>query len=463
MAAVNVDDLPLLQQRAAMHVSEENGIELQGPWAAGQDFSQILSTMTNLIAEQPMTSEYPEISGHTTNKLRLVNLNFSLVDQSVRESLEKLVMTRTWSRVHVVWCSGEIPTSLVQRTRRLEIYGGGPHWQDSSRPLWETLGQTLMQSGSICPLRILRIRSRFNEESMRLLTSGLGSPDSLVEEAHFTCEFVDAGSALALADGLRVNRHLLRLTFFGCEFFDEPTTEQLLLSLQNHPTLSTLELQDNNCFAMPALSSLVEAPTCPLKTLNLYYPAQSTRGVQVPRLDARSMSSALRANKSLKHLILASNALDDESAAWIAAALKVNETLETLDLTGNVIGDEGIEALGAALPYMKGIKELFLSNNDFGGRGARALAEGMKTNVVCENIVTFNKFYACRQLEFYIHLNQAGRRIFRHENANSIPLSLWPVLLARTNQRFCTDWDKSETASAIYGLLLEGGHQQLFG
>ena len=407
-AAANVDDFPLLQQRAAMHVSEENGIELNGPWVAGQDFSQILSTMTDLIEEQPRTMGYPRLADHDTNKLRLVNLNFSLVDQSVRESLEKLVMSRTWSRVHVVWCTGEIPTSFVRRTRRLEIFGGGPHWQDSSRPLWEALGETLLQSGSICPLRVLRIRSRFNHESMRLLTSGLGSPDSPLEEAHFTCEFVDAGSALALADGLSGNRRLLRLTFFGCEFYDEPTTEQILLSLRNHPTLNTLELQDNNCFAMPALASLVEAPTCPLKKLNLYYPAQITRGVQVPRLDAQSLSLSLRANNSLKHLIVASNALDDDSAAWLAAALKVNKTLEVLDLTGNAIGDKGIEALGAALPHMKGVKELILSNNDFGGRGARALTEGMKTNVVCENIVTFNQFYACRQLEFYIHLNQAG-------------------------------------------------------
>ena len=109
---------------------------------------------------------------------------------------------------------------------------------------------------------------------------------------------------------------------------------------------------------------------------------------------------------------------------------------------------------------MKGLQELLLSNNDFGGRGARALTEGMKTNVVCESIVTFNKFYSSKQLEFYLHLNQAGRRILRHENVNSVPLSLWPLLLSRINLR--SDWDKNEMASSIYGLLLEGGHQQLF-
>ena len=460
MADAEVDEFPLLHQRATIRVSLENGIDLQGPWRAGQEFGEILSVLKKMIEDHPPTGQHLHLSHVAANKLRLVNLNFSLIDTSVLEALEVLSASRLWSRVHIVWCSGNIPTSLLRNTRRLEIYGGGPHWQNSSRPLWEALGTMMLQEVLPCPLRVLRVRSRFDQGSMGFLTSGLGSPQCSLDELHFTSEFVDAESAMTLAEGLRTNRRIRRLAFLSCEFYDEITTGQILLALQNHPTLNTLEVQDNNCLAMSALSALVESSTCPLETLNLYHPAQIMQGAQVPRVEAQSLSLALQHNTSLKHLILASNGLDAAAIASLAEALKVNTTLQKLDLTGNAIDDDGIETLAAVLPEMKGLKELLLSNNDFGGRGARALTEGMKTNVICQSIVTFNKFYASKQLEFYLHLNQAGRRILRHENVNSVPLSLWPLLLSRINLR--SDWDKSEMASSIYGLLLEGGHQQLF-
>jgi Ran GTPase-activating protein (RanGAP) involved in mRNA processing and transport len=255
---------------------------------------------------------------------------------------------------------------------------------------------------------------------------------------------------LNLAAGLKQNQHLELLSLYSCEMFDEPSMESFIQCLENHPTLSTLELRNNNCFGMSALATLVRN-TKHLKNLALYHPPHSIHHVQVPRLNAESFSIALQENKSLKSLNLTSNGLHAASCMWLAMALRINTTLESLNLQSNMIPDRGIEFLSEALPEMKGLKKLYLWNNPFSGVGARAILAGLKSNLVLEEITTFSRFRCSEEIQYYTRLNRIGRRVLK--DTNGVPISLWPLILARVNEQH---WGTSEKASILYTLLREG-------
>jgi hypothetical protein len=484
------------------------------------------------------------------NKLRLFNLRFEVFDPLVLEALNDLLSSRIWDRIVIVYCCGGFLTKVVDhRCRRLELYSGVRDWDvapaapaapattavhpetvapsaaatptlssmvvveeannhsqaaiptttttstsatttatttttTTTTTIWQALGRTLQNPDSL--LRILRIRSRFRHDTMAALVTGLGTPHCPLEELHFT-RCADDGCMTALTRGLQHNHQLKRLTFYGCRFQNESGLERLVLeALATHPTLRALEFQDNTCFAMAAIVSLIQT-TKTLQELNLYIRAPHHRQDYIsvqgafppPRIDTESLAMALQTNTSLKHLALSKNALNDEAAAWLAKALRVNTTLETLDLSCNFIENDGAIAFGEALPELRGLKHLYLKNNRFRGKGAYALAVGMKHNVILEKLTTFSKFTGGDTIQFYCHLNQAGRRILRHGDANAVPASLWPHILNRVNHHFSDTWGGGEqggggegsgggggvgeTSSVIYSLLVEGGHEQIFG
>jgi Ran GTPase-activating protein (RanGAP) involved in mRNA processing and transport len=280
------------------------------------------------------------------------------------------------------------------------------------------------------------------------LSEGLKTNEGL-KELYLTCEF-DKDSVLNLAAGLEQNKHLQALSLYSCDIFDEPSMESLIQSLGSHPTLSSLELRNNNRFGMPAVAALVRK-TKQIKKLALYHPPHTINDLQVPRLNAESFSIALQENKSLKSLMLSNNGLHAGSALWLSMALRENTTLESLNLNGNLISDRGIQAIAEALPEMKGLKQLYLWNNQFSGVGARAILAGLKSNLVLEEITTFSRFRCSDEIRYYTHLNKAGRKILK--DTNSVPMSLWPIILERVNKQ---TWEATEKASVIYTLFREG-------
>jgi hypothetical protein len=91
----------------------------------------------------------------------------------------------------------------------------------------------------------LRLRTRFQESTIIPLAEGLKTSTTL-KKLYLTCAFSDEASVHLLSAGLAVNQHLELLSLYSCELQDEESMEKLLLVLQNHPTLVTLELRDNN-------------------------------------------------------------------------------------------------------------------------------------------------------------------------------------------------------------------------
>jgi Ran GTPase-activating protein (RanGAP) involved in mRNA processing and transport len=122
---------------------------------------------------------------------------------------------------------------------------------------------------------------------------------------------------------------------------------------------------------LPAL--LKDSSNGQLESLSLRYCGITSAG-------CRSISSALTkaqvkgADRGVRHLSLAGNAIGDAGAKAIAAALKLNVSLEELDLTGCSIGAEACSAIADALLSNTNLKHLVLDYNSIGSAGAASLA-----------------------------------------------------------------------------------------
>jgi hypothetical protein len=210
-----------------------NRLELDGPLLhTGAQEINVLRTAKNT---------QPEIV-----QIRFFNIDFANLDREFLTALEDLLTSRTWDRTILAYCFGSLSGRAIQgilQSTRLELYG---HNTNALRAIGEALGR---DDG---PLEILRLRTRFQHDTILPLAEGLKTSKGL-KQLYLTCEFTDPDSVVRLAAGLHENQHLEMLSLYSCEIFDEPSMETLITSLQNHPTLSTLELRNNNCFGMPAL------------------------------------------------------------------------------------------------------------------------------------------------------------------------------------------------------------------
>ena len=494
-------------------------------------------------------------------EIRLFHLDFSKLPNELVQELEKIILQKEqeqqqkeqeeqdeqnqsrlcccWDSCVVCYCKGSFTSPLIARgllqTRRLELYGS-MEWirnleSSSSSPSSSSSSSSSSFShllGSVSsPVRVLRIRDRFNQTTIRPLIQGLknssvpnNNNNNIVDSSslsltttttttespignggsggngsganwkrlELTCVLEDEKSEQLLCHALKHNVSLESLSWYECEFASQSQAEQLLVAaLENHPTLSTLQIRDNSHLPIKGLASLLLTNALPnLKTLSIYHPPHSVFGgddddlgrrrrrrtVQVPRLNIELLSIALKENTTLKSLQLSGNGLTSACVLWLSLALTYNTTLETLDLQDNQITDVGVCDLANNLTKFSGLKRLYLWDNSFTAVGAQALVNALKDNInnnnnnnntTLEEITTFSKFHCSPQLLYYTCLNKAGRRLIWSSGNNDdndddtrIPLSLWPMILERVHGfSSSSDPTRQVAASVLYTLLRE--------
>ncbi|XP_044162952.1 NLR family CARD domain-containing protein 3-like [Acropora millepora] len=91
-------------------------------------------------------------------------------------------------------------------------------------------------------------------------------------------------------------------------------------------------------------------------------------------------TETMKANSTVKELLLRSYSFDVASADALAKGLTENSTLTSLDLFGNQIGHVGADALAKGLKENSTLTSLNVSRNQIGNVGADALAKGLKEN-----------------------------------------------------------------------------------
>lgn len=163
-------------------------------------------------------------------------------------------------------------------------------------------------------------------------------------------------------------------------------------------------------------------------------------------------------NDSLRNLQLAGNGLNDDFVESMLRIFGESSALEELNLFGNRMTDRSIDCIVQKLSELKKLRYLWLGHNLFSTMGARALVEGMRNNFVLEelNIRSLESDAELEtiqnELDYYARLNRGGRRIFASD-VSRIPMSLWPLILARANRIHSALENYSHVADSIFCLL----------
>lgn len=98
------------------------------------------------------------------------------------------------------------------------------------------------------------------------------------------------------------------------------------------------------------------------------------------------LADALRSNTKLRKLDLARNNIGHKGALHLANALRTNSTLQELELAVNNVCNEGTLHLADALKTNKGLHCLDLTGNEIGAKGALHLADALRINVTLQRL-----------------------------------------------------------------------------
>jgi hypothetical protein len=228
----------------------------------------------------------------------------------------------------------------------------------------------------------------------------------------------------ALSDAFTHSDRLQRITLMGCNLHDDRLA-QLLQGGMNG--VKTLILEDNHCHVHGslAIAKLLQR-SCTLEELNLSEQSP-TDAEKHEKIDALTISQALRCNTTLQTLDLSFNRLDDSDVLALCTALVDNDTLRNLDLRSNWISNVGIVSLSEGLIRMRVIRNLQLAGNLFDVTDE--LLEAVKLNVELEELGLDHHLMNYGEIQFYITLNKGGRRLLK--DSGHVALGLWPLVLER--------------------------------
>lgn len=315
-------------------------------------------------------------------------------------------------------------------------------------------------------------------------------------------QFTDAeDGAIVLSQGLAFNESLEALQLVRCRLSDQHVA-LVAKALSGHPKLYELDLTGNNCRkeGLAALSTLLSRSECKIGTLKLndqFYtytlPSSSSSSsssfsstpTALPPFEPNEavFLESLRRNKSLRHLELSRNQLDDVdpllSILWDCPNLKV------LSLLGNRITRLSSWRRFWLQTRPSRLRRLDLSYNPFqygSAESSDAVSEERTTEWLCRLVKAHPELHdvsgkqshrllfnsarrgevdgggSCKKesqvFQHYLDLNKAGRTLIAN---NSIPLSLWPHVLERTRRMFDPNGDidltKQRQANVIFHLL----------
>jgi hypothetical protein len=415
----------------------KNDKSLSGLFFANVDFSteRVLTAMERL-------------RGHEYRKVTLFNPTGSLLDHALDLILRLLkvdTFVLEYSGPFGLGSDGDHGGSTILRDKDAHAIGdalcnGSPvkvlcfKGVPRSRSLGEALKAGLSQSQSI---------TSFVWSQQRDLVSSLDVESSDVVD-HINHDFWSR-----LSHGLENCRSLKRLEIRQSE--RDEVMAQLLVSLQNHPTLRHMTICVSNIGdeIEHALQRLCEfkcmngASESPLETIKIRIRGQLLR---VPSLPS---------NGRLKYKLEPWFASDGHMEI-LGAGLSRNDAVDELDLRYHSLSCLGVKTLASWLPKARHLRKLILEGRLIKQEGASAMLAAMRRNHESLELVSLPR--SCphrRQIQHYADLNKAGCIKLRQEP--NVPLALWPLVLSRADkltysERNCKE-NQMRQANVLYQLL----------
>ena len=304
-----------------------------------------------------------------------------------------------------------------------------------------------------------------------------------------------------LADGLQRNKHLVSIKLRNCNLVDEQIV-CLMEGLKGHPTLQDLNVAENKCRAegLIAIASALSSTSPPnstrksidteLPTLSLDLSSQHVTNDHRILFNDRviqAWSDYRPFMDRIMSLNLSNNKLGDTDLSNLLSLLFVNTTtdesqqqgstssrLSCLDLSCNSFTNQGINSLVDAIKgyrpdYAAGHSCCIWKTLNIKGSISLAddelchqLAAAMKINVYLEEIMfdcpcqeydkTSLAYSSITKIRYYLDLNKGGRKVL-DQRYQTIPLSLWPVLLGRANNQH---YERASGKDIMFLLLSQG-------
>ncbi|KAG7344567.1 leucine rich repeat LRR-containing protein [Nitzschia inconspicua] len=293
------------------------------------------------------------------------------------------------------------------------------------------------------------------------------------------------GAVEVLGAALHDNRSLQDIALVSCGLGDQDI-ETIIRSLYHHASLSTLRLYGNKCHrrGSHAIVFWLSQDDCTLASLQISHQNRPTnRNRQTNGLTETNVATTAQQqinnklqlehfvqawyqprvpttpsltivnNRSLRQLRLNGNNLSDEDMQFIGPLLSCLTMLEELDLDSNNITDEGLHHF-ASHDDTSNLQLLRLSGNPLTTAASLSLLTILRKHPGLGSVTSndFWKKHRCMpRIRHFLDINGAGRMLLqRHSGSGQpinnhgttvpspnqpyVPLSLWPVVLARVNR-----------------------------
>ncbi|CAB9507211.1 Leucine-rich repeat protein [Seminavis robusta] len=159
-------------------------------------------------------------------------------------------------------------------------------------------------------------------------------------------------------------------------------------------------------------------------------------GNNITTVGAEHLAAALPYNTTLQSLVLSLNDMGDAGVAAFSRALVHNTSLKKLWVPSNQVGNAGLYAVAQYLPHWQGLEELNLGDY-FDTHAAAAIRTSLQHNYVLKRLYLESPVYDCeqteREIDFYLRLNQCGRKPWLCDESMLLPASLQPHALVKTH------------------------------
>ena len=271
------------------------------------------------------------------------------------------------------------------------------------------------------------------------------SKNNVLLELRLCHNRLDHKATHALCGGLKDNMTLQVLDLTG-NGMDDYCISEVSRGLCHHSSVQFLCLDFNNFSnrGVAAIANMLQNNSI-LMDLHLF-------GNHIDAEGGRLLAQSLKKNIRLATLILSFNNLGGTGAAFISEALVVNMSLKKLWLPANHLGNTGLLAFAERLPDMQGLQQLNIGDyfdNDAAQAVLKTIQRNMELRVLYMESVLYDDEVTERHIDFYVRLNNAGRRLLCDP---SFPASMWPLVLARADADFKSE---NRAPDVLYYLLRE--------